>query len=325
MKTYNGGYSSFVSDMLSGVISAEKLKDGNPLQYYDPQALDVVALDGVYLSFSSINPSVDTSFGGLGYGTWILVSQGKALFGIDANDVDFNSGVIGGSKNITPSGTVSQPTYTGTPSQATSAVSAGTPSGSVSVPSFTGTPSIATNAVTAGTPAGTVSTPTFTGNALATHTHTFTGSALGNHAHELPVQLVSGTLSRQLASTVFGTGTSRAAQSQQTETANTTSAAVALSQSVSAGTPAGTNAAITAGTPSGTISTPTFTGSALGTHSHTITPSGTINAPSFTGNPHADHSHTITTTGTVSQPSFTGSQHTNLPPYMTLYVWRRIA
>jgi hypothetical protein len=60
-------------------------------------------------------------------------------------------------------------------------------------------------------------------------------SAHGTHAHELPVQLVSGTVSRQLASTVFGTGTSRAAQSTQTETANTTSAAVALSQTVVVG------------------------------------------------------------------------------------------
>jgi hypothetical protein len=79
----------------------------------------------------------------------------------------------------------------------------------------------------------------------------FTGTALPAHAHELPVQLVSGTLSRQLASSVFGTGTSRAAQSQQTETANTTSAAVALSQAVSAGTP------------SGSVSAPTFTGAPL--------------------------------------------------------------
>lgn len=69
-------------------------------------------------------------------------------------------------------------------------------------------------------------------------TPTFTGSALATHAHELPIQIASATLMRQTAS--FGNGTARAATSQQTHTANTTSAAVALSQAISGGTPAGT-------------------------------------------------------------------------------------
>lgn len=89
------------------------------------------------------------------------------------------------------------------------------------------------------TPAGTVSQPTFAGNALA------------NHAHELPMQLVSGTSSRNLPAATFGTGTSRTAQGQFTTTSNTTLAAVALSQAVSAGTP------------SGTVSQPTFSGAPL--------------------------------------------------------------
>lgn len=131
-----------------------------------------------------------------------------------------------------------------------------TPSGSISIPTFTGTSAI-TNAVSAGTPSGTVSTPTFT------------GTALGTHAHELPFQIPTSTSIRQTAS--FGSGTSRAATATITTTSNTTSAAVALSQAVSAGTPAGT------------ISTPTFTGSALSTHSHTVTATGTISQPSFTG------------------------------------------
>lgn len=69
----------------------------------------------------------------------------------------------------TPAGTVSQPTFTGTPG-ATSSDSAGTPAGSVSAPTFTGTPA-STSSDSAGTPAGTVSQPTFTGDALATHSH----------------------------------------------------------------------------------------------------------------------------------------------------------
>jgi hypothetical protein len=113
--------------------------------------------------------------------------------------------------------------------------------------------------------AGTNSAPTFTGAALGTHTHAFTGNALGNHAHELPFQKVAGgtAVLRMLPASTFGTGTSRAAESQSAApTANTTSAAVELSQAVSAGTPSGTNASVSAGTPSGTVSAPTFTGSA---------------------------------------------------------------
>ena len=143
---------------------------------------------------------------------------------------------------------------------ATGGVASVTPAGSVSAPVFTGTAAISTSAVTAGTPAGTISTPTFTGNALATH------------QHELPLQNVSGTVQRFTAAATFGTGTSRAAVSTVTTTANTTSAAVALSQAIGAGTPAGT------------VSTPTFTGNALATHSHTLTPAGTNSTPTFSGN-----------------------------------------
>lgn len=80
---------------------------------------------------------------------------------------------------------------------------------------------------------------------------TFTGSALATHAHELPFQKVAGGtgLLGMLAPSIFGTGTSRARESQSAApTANTTSAAVLLSQAISAGTPAGT------------INTPAFTG-----------------------------------------------------------------
>lgn len=104
----------------------------------------------------------------------------------------------------------------------------------------------ATDAVSAGTPSGTVSQPTFT------------GSALGTHQHELPIQNVSGTVFRHTG-TPFGTGTSRAAVGSIVAVADTTSAAVAMSEAVSAGTP------------SGTVSQPTFTGSAMGTHSHAVT------------------------------------------------------
>jgi len=238
-------------------------------------------------------------------------------------------GITGGSDNITPAGTVAAPTLT---------MASYTPGGTVAAPTFTGTSAQATSAVSAGTPAGTngtaaftpagtvawpVGVPTFAGNAGTVPAQTFTGSALATHAHELPSQSVSGTVQRFLASTIFGTGTSRAAASTVTTTANTTAAAVDLSQAVSAGTPAGTNGTA-AFTPAGTVAWPagvpafsgsggtvpaqTFTGSALGTHSHTLTPAGTNSAPAFTGN-------AAVLTGSNSAPGFTGTSFDNRSLY----------
>lgn len=78
-------------------------------------------------------------------------------------------------------------------------------------------------------------------------THTHAGhaahsnhAALAAHAHELPfTKLAGGTAAlRMLAQSVFGSGTSRAPESvSAAPTANTTAAAVALSQAVSGGTP----------------------------------------------------------------------------------------
>lgn len=65
-------------------------------------------------------------------------------------------------------------------------------------------------------------------------------AALGTHAHELPFTKVAGGTGvlRMLASSIFGVGTSRAPESQSAApTANTTAAAVLLSQGVSGGTP----------------------------------------------------------------------------------------
>lgn len=169
---------------------------------------------------------------GTGY-TEATELNGKTLIGTLA--ANGNIGTTGGSDTLTPTGTNSAPTFTGS--------------------------ALATHG------------HAFTGSALATHTHTFTGSALATHAHELPWQIPSTTTIRQIAIATFGTGTSRAATAVSAAgTANTTSAAVALSQGVTAGTPAGSNssdsggtpsgsnAVTSGGTPAGTVSAPTFTG-----------------------------------------------------------------
>jgi hypothetical protein len=199
--------------------------------------------------------------------TEVASLSGQMLRGTVAANADV--GTTGGNATITPSGTVSQPSFTGTSNQATSAVSAGTPSG--------------TNGTVSFTPAGTIAWPA--------SVPAFTGSALAAHQHELPFQdpSASGTTNfRGTAPATFGTGTSRAAVWGITTTSVTTAAAVALSQAVSGGTPAGTigwPASVPGFTGStGTVPAETFTGSALGTHSHTITPAGTVSQPSFAGN-----------------------------------------
>lgn len=212
----------------------------------------------------------------------VTALNGKFLQGTLAANGDV--GTTGGNTTVTPSGTVSQPTL---------AMNSYTPAGSVSAPTFTGTQGT-TSATSGGTPAGTLTWPA--------SVPTFSGSALAAHAHELPFQIPSTMTTRQIAVATFGTGTSRAATAvSATGTANTTSAAVALSQSVSAGTPAGTIA--------WPASVPTFSGSALAAHTHTMTPSGNNSAPSFTG-------QAATLTGSVSQPTFSGASLDPRPPFV---------
>src|SRR5216684_2119836 len=92
--------------------------------------------------------------------------NGKFLQGTLAANGDV--GTTGGNATITPAGSVTAPTFTGS-QVTTSAVSAGTPAG--------------TNGTAAFTPAVTNSAPTFTGNAGTVPAEIFTGSALGTHTH----------------------------------------------------------------------------------------------------------------------------------------------
>lgn len=317
----------------------------------------------------------------LGFGTWASVGTGRFLVCFNAADTDFNTaGGTGGAKTSVSTGTVSTPTFTGNSNQVTSSLSAGTPAGIVSqptlvmnaytptgnvaAPTFTGN-TVNTTSVGAGTPTGNNTAPVLNGttaNTSAVSAGTpagtnsipvFTGSALGNHSHELPLQIVSNTLHRLLAAATFGTGTSRAAAANAAaDVANVTNANVALTQAVSAGTPAGTiNAAAFTGSAlathnhnvvaTGTINAPVFTGDALAAHNHNVAVSGTNSAPTFTGtantltgtvaqptfngNALANHNHTLTPAGTVSQPSYTGNAQNIVPPYVVAYIWKRTA
>jgi len=45
---------------------------------------------------------------------------------------------------------------------------------------------------------------------------------------------------------------------------------------------------------------------------------GTVSQPTFSGSALGTHTHTTTATGTVSQPTFTGDAVTNAPSYVNL-------
>jgi hypothetical protein len=217
------------------------------------QATEPVAVDVGYLWFdtslltmkvaTAINPTAWSDLGAGGGGGGSSVPTGSILL-VDSGTCPAGYAEVAGLDGKTPIGTL------------VANGDLGTTGGSDSL-----------------TPAGAIGAQTFTGT-LASLTHsganvtsTFTGAALGTHAHELPFQIPSTTTTRQLASATFGTGTSRAATAVSgTGTSNTTSAAVALSQAVSAGTPAGTVA--------NTITQPS---------AHSYTPQGTVSAGSFTG------------------------------------------
>jgi hypothetical protein len=241
-------------------------------------------------------------------GGWsqITAADGKFLRVTTAAHTDV--GTTGGSDGVTPSGTVSQPTFTGS-SSTTSAQTVSWPAG---VPTETavsaGTPAGTNGAITAGTPAGTNSAPAFSGSAWA-------APAIAWPAGVPTYTGALGTLA-VTAHTVVST-------KQGSSSGNVVTTATHAFTGVPGGTvawPAGvpTNGAYT---PAGTVAAPTFTGTALATHNH-----------DFTGTALGTHSHaiswpagvpttstgTVTPAGTISQPTFTGASLDNRPAYINV-------
>lgn len=298
----------------------------------------------------------DPPSGGVPTGAILLIVSGGCPTGFnEATELDGvtligtlsahgDVGTTGGSDTITPTGTVSQPTFAGN-FVSTSSDTAGTPAGTVSQPTFTGA-ALGTHLHGVGTYAA--SAPTFTGSVLGTHLHgvgsyantaitagtpagtiawpagvpTFAGSPFSdviNHTHSVNVGSANDISSTTGAGNFF---------------AGTTSSVVAT-----AANPAGGVASITpAGTNSWPAGVPAFSGSALGTHNHTFsgsseavsagtpggtnsapalsgsseaisagTPAGTVSQPTFSGSALAAHAHSVTATGSVSQPTFSGA------------------
>lgn len=173
-----------------------------------------------------------------------------------------------------------------------------------------------TGGVDAITPAGTNSAPTFTGSALGTHLHgvgTYDNAAVtaGTPAGTNQALTFTGTLSTVVVNHLhtLATGTTATGNfSQVIGTVDTSSGGTGGTPTQTAlGTLSGNPTAGGAAnyTPAGTINTPTFTGSALGTHDHTF--SGSSEAVSA-GTP----------AGTVTAPTFTGTSFDNKPAYVNV-------
>lgn len=212
------------------------------------------------------------------YGVEVVPGDTKKIKVVGKTDDIKN--IINGTVTSTPSGSVSQPTFTGT--QSTISVS-GTPSGSVSQPTFTG------DAVSI---SGTV-TPT--GNISGT------GVSLGTKSISEIISV--GTLPSKAADTYVAPS---ASYDSSTETITFTPGSFSEG-AFSAGT-LPTSSSTTVADGSATVTDPTFTGDQVSI-SGTVTPTGTVSQPTFTGT-QMTSTGTYTPAGSVSKPTFTGTEAT---------------
>ena len=206
--------------------------------------------------------------------TQVTALNGAMPYGTLAANGDV--GGTGGANTITPTVatlTAAAQTFTGS-SANTSAVSGGTPAGTNASGGFT--------EGTLSWPAG---VPTFAGNALATHTHTLTPTGTNGTVGWTIVTGGYAASTTHFSPDSFGGVALTSGSTSITVPAETFTGALDTSSAVSAGTPAGT-VAWPAGVPTiaaGTFTQPTFTGSLLATHVHTVTATGTNGTSSVTG------------------------------------------
>jgi len=238
----------------------------------------------VFLSILATNPATL-----LGFGTWAQIAQGQFIVGFKSGDPDFGTvEVTGGAKTHTHA---AHPALTHT-------------GGAVDAHSGAGV-----DAHSAHTGAG---VDAHSGAGVNAHSGAAVGNhaALATHAHELPFIKLAGATGalRMLAASIFGTGTSRAPESvSAAPTANTTAAAVELSQAVSGGTP-----------DAHVVTQPA---------SHTFTQA--VNHIFTQAAAHANHIFTQAVNHVFTQPNQHASQShdspSHLPPFVVVYMWKRTA
>lgn len=252
----------------------------------------------------------------------------------DLGDLAYKDSASG---SFTPSGTVSQPTFTGSSTTSTGSF---TPAGTVSAPNFTGTEG---SVSVSGTPAGTISSGSGTSNYTPAGTiSTGTGTANYTPAGTVgtpTITVTPSTTTKYVASSATGGGsvTNGSAASctlpvLSTSVANETLTIGWTDGSFTANTPTAvtlpsfTSQTIATGISSATSTQPSFTGTGAElkftgtgtrltfsgssmTSTGNFTPAGSVSQPTFTGT-EGSVSVSGTPSGTVSQPTFTGTAGT---------------
>ena len=276
-------------------------------QLIDPAYTDCPSEGGTFVTSYGITMRCGvTSTGSIPSGSILLVDagtcptgfsevaglNGKTLFGTVTANADV--GATGGADNITPAGTNSAPGFTGD-AVASNGVSAGTPAGTNSTSSVTPLGTVAAPAIS--WPAG---VPTFAGAAFSNvinHTHAVNVTDPGHtHLTQRYPTATGGSSGFTIDTSMSGT----LADNTLPVKANATGVTATSSNpggGVASITPAGT-IAWPVGVPTNTV--PAFTGS-----------SSTVSAQTFTGSALGTHSHNTTATGIVAAPSFTGSSFDN--------------
>lgn len=115
-----GNFVSKDGDTINGNLTVDGLLDIKDDATFKSEVGDTISLKNIfkavypigsiYMSTNNVNPA--NLFGG----SWVAWGSGKVPVGVDTSDTDFNtSEKTGGQKShpYTPSGTVSQPTFTG--------------------------------------------------------------------------------------------------------------------------------------------------------------------------------------------------------------------
>lgn len=298
--------------------------DGNvPIVPVPASALEFTPypVGAIFLSAVSDDPATL-----LGYGTWTAIGAGKVLVGLNSGDPDFDTlGETGGAKTVTPTGTNSAPTFTG------SALS------------------IHSHGV------GTIAPSAHSGTAVASHpahTHDVTTNvAVANHTFTQPtiswpasVPTASGAASNVSATinepsfTITGTKFSTSASGTAAATAynGVTIGNGATSVTNPAQTVTVTNGTMTQPTIAWPASVPTNAGGAVSAHfvtNNAVTsgdPSATLNHSVTQPSDHTMSGSTAsvsagTPAGTVSAPTFTGDAMSVVQPYLVIMMWQRVS